>query len=32
LSAFKGPLDPTTALGGFSGNSFSEVVFFSLLN
>jgi Niemann-Pick C1 protein len=24
LSAFKGPLDPTTALGGFSGNSFSE--------
>ncbi|KAF2565665.1 hypothetical protein F2Q68_00027572 [Brassica cretica] len=24
LSAFKGPLDPTTALGGFSGNSYSE--------
>ncbi|KAJ4891157.1 Patched family protein [Raphanus sativus] len=24
LSAFKGPLDPTVALGGFSGNSYSE--------
>ncbi|XP_018477401.1 uncharacterized protein LOC108848510 [Raphanus sativus] len=24
LSAFKGPLDPTTALGGFSGNNYSE--------
>ncbi|KAI4297881.1 hypothetical protein L6164_037740 [Bauhinia variegata] len=24
LSAFKAPLDPTTALGGFSGNNFSD--------
>lgn len=24
LSAFKGPLDPTTALGGFSGGNYSE--------
>ncbi|KAJ8762193.1 hypothetical protein K2173_007348 [Erythroxylum novogranatense] len=24
LSAFKGPLDPSTALGGFSGNNYSE--------
>ncbi|KAJ7967073.1 Niemann-Pick C1 protein-like [Quillaja saponaria] len=24
LSSFKAPLDPTTALGGFSGNNFSE--------
>ncbi|XP_042511025.1 NPC intracellular cholesterol transporter 1-like isoform X2 [Macadamia integrifolia] len=24
MSAFKGPLDPTTALGGFSGNNYSE--------
>ncbi|XP_019056675.1 PREDICTED: Niemann-Pick C1 protein-like [Tarenaya hassleriana] len=24
LSAFKGPLDPSTALGGFSGNNFDE--------
>ncbi|XP_010690227.2 uncharacterized protein LOC104903808 isoform X1 [Beta vulgaris subsp. vulgaris] len=24
LSAFKAPLDPSTALGGFSGNNFSE--------
>ncbi|KAF7810729.1 NPC intracellular cholesterol transporter 1-like [Senna tora] len=24
FSAFKAPLDPTTALGGFSGNNFSE--------
>ncbi|CAN7137118.1 unnamed protein product [Brassica rapa subsp. narinosa] len=28
LSAFKGPLDPTTALGGFSGNSYSEAYAF----
>lgn len=25
LSAFQAPLDPSTALGGFSGNNFSEV-------
>ncbi|KAJ4962755.1 hypothetical protein NE237_022694 [Protea cynaroides] len=24
MSAFKGPLDPSTALGGFSGNNYSE--------
>ncbi|KAF9608782.1 hypothetical protein IFM89_011551 [Coptis chinensis] len=24
MSAFQGPLDPTTALGGFSGNNYSE--------
>ncbi|GAB2243546.1 hypothetical protein Droror1_Dr00023674 [Drosera rotundifolia] len=24
LSAFKGPLDPSTALGGYSGNNYSE--------
>ncbi|KNA12261.1 hypothetical protein SOVF_127560 [Spinacia oleracea] len=28
LSAFKGPLDPSTALGGFSGNNFSEATAF----
>lgn len=25
MSAFKAPLDPSTALGGFSGNNYSEV-------
>lgn len=28
LSAFKAPLDPSTALGGFSGNNFSEATAF----
>ncbi|KAJ8450788.1 hypothetical protein Cgig2_032413 [Carnegiea gigantea] len=28
LSAFKGPLDPSTVLGGFSGNNFSEATAF----
>lgn len=27
MSAFKAPLDPSTALGGFSGNNYSEVIF-----
>lgn len=26
MSAFKAPLDPSTALGGFSGNNYSEVI------
>ncbi|RZR93366.1 hypothetical protein BHM03_00021856, partial [Ensete ventricosum] len=26
LSAFRAPLDPSTALGGFSGNNYSEVL------
>lgn len=30
MSAFKAPLDPSTALGGFSGNNYSEVTFDSL--
>jgi hypothetical protein len=30
LSAFKAPLDPTTALGGFSGNNYSEVKYSSV--
>jgi len=30
MSAFKGPLDPSTALGGFPGNNYSEVIFSSL--
>jgi hypothetical protein len=25
MSAFKGPLDPSTVLGGFSGNNYSAV-------
>ncbi|KAH7523402.1 hypothetical protein FEM48_Zijuj06G0007300 [Ziziphus jujuba var. spinosa] len=28
MSAFKAPLDPSTALGGFSGNNFSEATAF----
>ncbi|TKY57553.1 Niemann-Pick C1 protein [Spatholobus suberectus] len=28
FSAFKGPLEPTTALGGFSGNNYSEATAF----
>jgi Niemann-Pick C1 protein len=27
MSAFKAPLDPSTALGGFPGNNYSEVIF-----
>ena len=30
LSAFKGPLDPSVVLGGFSGNNFSEVISFAI--
>lgn len=30
MSAFKAPLDPSTALGGFSGNNYMEVVSFHL--
>jgi Niemann-Pick C1 protein len=26
LSAFGGPVDPTTILGGFSGNNYSQVI------
>lgn len=26
MSAFKGPLDPSTVLGGFSANNYSEVL------
>jgi hypothetical protein len=29
LSAFGGPVDPTTILGGFSGNNYSQVIPFS---
>jgi len=34
LSAFKGPLDPSTVLGGFSGNDYSGVLslFFYVVN
>lgn len=27
MSAFKAPLDPSTALGGFSGSNYSQVIF-----
>lgn len=27
LSAFQSPLDPSTALGGFSGNNYSQVLY-----
>lgn len=30
LSAFKAPLDPSTALGGFSGNNYSKVKYSSV--
>jgi len=29
MSAFKAPLDPSTVLGGFSGNDYSGVLSFS---
>lgn len=34
MSAFKGPLDPSTVLGGFSGNDYSGVhsLFFWVIN
>lgn len=32
MSAFKAPLDPSTALGGFPGNNYSEVIYSSLLS
>lgn len=33
MSAFKGPLDPSTVLGGFSGNDYSGVLlFFCVVN
>lgn len=30
LSAFQAPIDPSTALGGFSGNNYSEVYTLSI--
>jgi len=34
MSAFKAPLDPSTVLGGFSGNDYSGVLsrFFYIVN
>jgi len=34
MSAFKGPLDPSTVLGGFTGNDYSGVhsLFFCVVN
>jgi hypothetical protein len=32
MSAFKAPLDPSTALGGFPGNNYSEVIYSSRLS